>query len=210
MSGLAFRNAYFTQQPVAATSMLLNQTQRDFGAATKKKGHNDFIQNEKAEAKKYGIKRRFYDHLPTIARQLPKSQYRNGLTETDLEGYNEEVKQSFNIINGSYHEVYQARAHEIINIFGKHQMDVGNNAIQAAVLCEKVVSLLNHMRENHKDVSGLIRLQRSLAQRRRFLFYLKNNDFLAYAQVLKIYGLTDLNSDKGEGIHKNFRCRNWK
>ena len=42
--------------------------------------------------------------------------------------------------------------------FGKHNMDVGNQAIQAAVFCEKVVSLLNHLRENHKDVSALIKL----------------------------------------------------
>ena len=94
--------------------------------------------------------------------------------------------------------------------FGKHQLDVGNQAVQAAVMCEKVVSLLNHMRENHKDVSGLIRLQRALAQRRRFLFYLKNHDFLAYAHVLRVYGLTDLTSERGEGIHKHWRMRHWK
>ena len=93
--------------------------------------------------------------------------------------------------------------------FGQHSMDTGNQAIQAAVFCEKVVSLLNHLRENHKDVSALIRLQRGLAQRRRSLFYLKNHNFLAYAHVLKVYGLTDLKSEKGEGIHKHFHCRNF-
>ena len=89
-------------------------------------------------------------------------------------------------------------------------MDVGNREIQAAVMCEKVVSLLNHMREHHKDVAGLIRLQRALAQRRRLLFQLKNHDFLSYAHVLRIYGLADLKSERGEGLQKHFRLRNWK
>lgn len=90
-------------------------------------------------------------------------------------------------------------------------MDTGNQSIQAAVFCEKVVSLLNHLRENHKDVSGLIRLQKALAQRRRSLFYLKTNDFLQYAHVLRVYGLADLKSEKGEGIHKaNFHCKNFR
>jgi ribosomal protein S15P/S13E len=56
------------------------------------------------------------------------------------------------------------------------------------------------MRENHKDVSGLIALQVALAQRKKFLYILKNTDFLNYAQILKVYGLTDLKSEKGEGL----------
>ena len=93
--------------------------------------------------------------------------------------------------------------------FGKHSLDTGNQAVQAAVFCEKVVSLLNHLRENHKDVSGLIRLQRALAQRRRALFYLKTHDFLGYSHVLRVYGLADLKSEKGEGIHRHFHCKNF-
>ena len=59
-------------------------------------------------------------------------------------------------------------------------MDVGNQAIKAAISCERVISLLDHLRENHKDVSALIRLQKQLAVRRKDLFYLKRNEFLAY------------------------------
>ncbi len=44
---------------------------RTFASPTKKIGINDQLKESKKEAKKYGIKRRFYDHLPTIARQLP-------------------------------------------------------------------------------------------------------------------------------------------
>jgi len=81
-------------------------------------------------------------------------------------------------------------------------MDCGNQAIQAAVMCEKVISQLDHLRVHHKDASGIIRMQRLLAQRRKWLFYLKNNDGLAYQQILRCYGLEDLKSEFGEGIHK--------
>jgi ribosomal protein S15 len=90
-------------------------------------------------------------------------------------------------------------------------MDTGNQGIQTAVHCEKVISLLNHLRENHKDVSGLIKLQRGLTARRKALYYLKNHDFLAYAHILRVYGLTDLKSERGQGIHKeNFHCKNFR
>jgi ribosomal protein S15 len=42
--------------------------------------------------------------------------------------------------------------------FGKHALDVGNQAIQACMHCEKTITLLNHLREHHKDVSALIKL----------------------------------------------------
>ena len=47
---------------------------RSFASPTKKIGVNDQLKESKKEAKKYGIKRRFYDHLPTIVRQLPQGQ----------------------------------------------------------------------------------------------------------------------------------------
>ena len=39
--------------------------------------------------------------------------------------------------------------------------------------CEKTLTLLNHLRINHKDQSALIKLQVNLAERRAMLFYLK-------------------------------------
>lgn len=95
--------------------------------------------------------------------------------------------------------------------FGDHALDCGNPGVRAAISCERTISLLDHLRENHKDVSALIRLQRQLAIRKRDLFYLKRTDYLKYHQALRIYGLEDLKSDKGEGVHsKNFHCRSPK
>ena len=86
--------------------------------------------------------------------------------------------------------------------FAKHALDVGNQAIQACMVCEKTITLLNHLRINHKDVSALIKLQRNLVERRKALFYLKREMPMEYAHVLRMYGLTDLPSERGDGIHK--------
>lgn len=64
------RTMMFSQQQ--PQSMLMLSAMRSFATPTKKIGINDALQDAKQEAKKYGIKRRFYDHLPTIARQLPE------------------------------------------------------------------------------------------------------------------------------------------
>ena len=74
--------------------------------------------------------------------------------------------------------------------------------------CEKTISLLNHLRVHHKDVSALIKLQRNLAERRAALFYLKREEPVNYAHVLRLYGLTDLQSPRGDGItRKHFACK---
>ena len=85
---------------------------------------------------------------------------------------------------------------------GKHALDVGNLGIQAAVHCERVITLLDHIRANHKDVSALIRLQKHLQVRRRALFRVKALDYLAYHQILRTYNLDDLESPKGNGVHR--------
>ena len=62
----------FTFNPL---SMMRSQVAlRCFASPTKKVGANDALKDAQKEAKKFGIKRRFYDHLPTIARQLPQGQ----------------------------------------------------------------------------------------------------------------------------------------
>ena len=87
-------------------------------------------------------------------------------------------------------------------------MDVGNLGIQAAMHCERVISLLNHIRKNHKDVSALIRLQRHLIVRRKALYRIKMYEPLMYHQILRVYNLEDIDSPKGQGIHRHyFHCK---
>lgn len=69
--GLILRQMFIARNNMTALGMF---SRRDFASPTKKIGPNDHLQDAKLEARKYGIKRRFYDHLPTIARQLPEGQ----------------------------------------------------------------------------------------------------------------------------------------
>ena len=110
----------------------------------------------------------------------------------ELAGYSAEVQQAFSLNNASETEITKARFRQVKDIFGQHSLDVGNQAIQACMHCEKTISLLNHLRIHHKDVSALIKLQRNLAERRAALFYLKREQPMEYAHVLRVYGLTDL------------------
>mmetsp|Transcript_29977 Transcript_29977/g.45838 ORF Transcript_29977/g.45838 Transcript_29977/m.45838 type:complete len:88 (-) Transcript_29977:8-271(-) len=73
--------------------------------------------------------------------------------------------------------------------------------------CEKTISLLNHLRIHHKDVSALIKLQRNLAERRKGLSYLKREQPVEYGHVLRIYGLADINTQNGETLKKHFVCK---
>ena len=68
------------------------------------------------------------------------------------------MKQAFSLNNASESEITKARFRQVRDIFAKHSLDVGNQAIQACMHCEKTISLLNHLREHHKDVSALIKL----------------------------------------------------
>lgn len=94
-----------------------------------------------------------------------------------------------------------------------HALDTSNPAIKTAVSCEKVVTLLNHLRENHKDTTALVKLQKTLNARRRLLNHLKFTNYTAYSHVIRLYGIADLKSVRGEEIHKkNFhlgRLKSW-
>ena len=101
--------------------------------------------DQKRRLRKFGMKRHFYDHLdyetsspPSEHRyehryKGPKRQFRAGLTMKDLEGRPELVKQAFSLNNASDQEMHKAKHQRLISIFGTHTLDVGNQAIQAAI-----------------------------------------------------------------------------
>ena len=65
---------------------------RYFAQASHYVGSNDYIRQEKKQMRKYGMKRHFYDNIPLIQRQVPKDQYRAGLSAEELAPYSDEVK----------------------------------------------------------------------------------------------------------------------
>ena len=64
---------------------------RAFAQASHYVGPNDMIRQQKQEARKYGMKWHFYDKIPIVQRQVPKDQFRAGLSLNELKDYNPEV-----------------------------------------------------------------------------------------------------------------------
>lgn len=90
-------------------------------------------------------------------------------------------------------------------------MDSGNAAIQAASWCEQVLSLLNHLRENNKDRTALIGVEKALRKRRKALLFLKRKNFRDYAKLIEMYGLDDQKAVVGDQMHRNhYHCRGSK
>ena len=65
---------------------------RAFAQASRYVGPNDMIRQERHEMRKYGLKRHFYDNIPLVQRQVPKDQYRQGLSWEELAPYPEEIR----------------------------------------------------------------------------------------------------------------------
>ena len=59
------------------------------------------------------MKRHFYDNIPLIQRQVPKDQYRAGLSGEELAPYSDEVKQAFSLNNASETEITKARFRQV-------------------------------------------------------------------------------------------------
>ena len=60
----------------------------------------------------------------------------------------EPVKRALDLKNASYEEISRQRKMVIFERFGVHEDDTGSPSIQAAILCEKTVNLMNHIRGN--------------------------------------------------------------
>jgi ribosomal protein S15 len=43
-----------------------------------------------------------------------------------MTGYSDQIKQAFNVTNGTDREIYKAKYRRIMDIFGKHTLDCGN------------------------------------------------------------------------------------
>ena len=93
--------------------MLARIAQRNFGKASRYVGPNDMIRQERHKLRKYGLKRHFYDNIPVAQRLNPKGQYRAGLSPEELSGYNDQVRQAFDLNNASETEIISARFREV-------------------------------------------------------------------------------------------------
>lgn len=85
----------------------------------------------------------------------------------------------------------KGRMQEVHRMFAEHTLQVNNHAITAARLCEKTLSVLDHLRQCPKDISALISLEKVLKRRRIAMNRVRSTHFMNYCHILKLYGLSD-------------------
>ena len=78
---------------------------------------------------------------------------------------------------------------EIVVEFGEDEKNTGSTEVQVAILTKKINSLTEHFKVNKKDHHSKRGLLGMINNRRKLLKYLKNQDEVRYANLIKKLGL---------------------
>jgi len=78
---------------------------------------------------------------------------------------------------------------KIIEKFQIHDKDTGSSEVQVAVLTENISQLTGHLKKNPKDNHSRRGLLGMVAQRKKFLDYLKESNVRKYNFLIKKLGL---------------------
>jgi len=79
----------------------------------------------------------------------------------------------------------QKEKQKIIEKFRTHEKDTGSSEVQVAVLTEEINKLAEHLKKHPKDNHSRRGLLGMVAQRRKFLDYLKETNTRRYNSVVK-------------------------
>ena len=77
------------------------------------------------------------------------------------------------------------RKAEIIKKFQKDKNDVGSTEVQVALLTEEINNLTEHFKTHIHDYHSKRGLQKMVGKRKKLLNYLKENDVVAYRELIK-------------------------
>ena len=78
---------------------------------------------------------------------------------------------------------------KIIGKYQQHDKDTGSSEVQIAVLTEEINRLTKHLKKHPKDVHSRRGLLGMVAQRRKFMDYLKRTNIRKYNSTMKKLGL---------------------
>lgn len=87
--------------------------------------------------------------------------------------------------------LYSELKEEIFKTYGqgKSEKDTGSPESQIALWTYRIKHLTEHLKQNKKDSSTRIGLQRMVGKRRRMLDYLKAKDIERYRAIIKELGI---------------------
>ena len=78
---------------------------------------------------------------------------------------------------------------KIIGTFRRHDKDTGSPDVQIAVLTEEITKLTGHLKKHPKDNHSRRGLLGMVAQRKKFLDYLRETNTRKYNSIIKKLGL---------------------
>jgi small subunit ribosomal protein S15 len=78
---------------------------------------------------------------------------------------------------------------EIVDQYRLHPTDTGSPEVQVALLTQRIDYLTGHFKIHAKDHHSRRGLLKLVAQRRRLLDYLKDNDFERYRSLIHRLGI---------------------
>jgi small subunit ribosomal protein S15 len=85
--------------------------------------------------------------------------------------------------------IAKEKKQEIISKYRINEKDTGSIELQVALLTERINSILEHLKRHKKDFSSQRSLLKLVGKRRRFLLYLKSNDYAKYKSLIEKLGL---------------------
>ncbi|MBR3832213.1 MAG: 30S ribosomal protein S15 [Mycoplasmataceae bacterium] len=77
------------------------------------------------------------------------------------------------------------RKQELIKEFGKNEKDSGSIEVQIAILTEDIEKLKPHFQTNPKDLHSKRGFIAKIEKRKKYLEYLKNNNYDSYYSLIK-------------------------
>ena len=78
---------------------------------------------------------------------------------------------------------------KVIEKFRVHEKDTGSSEVQVAVLTEEISHLTDHLKKNLKDNHSRRGLLGMVAQRKKLLDYIEEEDPRRYLRLIKKLGL---------------------
>ena len=81
--------------------------------------------------------------------------------------------------------ITKERKSELVKRFGKNEKDSGNTKVQIAILTDEINDLTEHLKVHIHDFHSKRGLLMKVGKRRSLLDYLKENDVVAYRELIK-------------------------
>ena len=81
--------------------------------------------------------------------------------------------------------ISKERKAELVKTFGVNEKDTGNTKVQIAILTDEINDLTEHLKVHTHDYHSKRGLLMKVGKRRSLLDYLKDNDVVAYRELIQ-------------------------